>query len=90
MIDISGGYSVEGRNADGSAYSGRLSVAQSASDLRFDWQVGSAYSGTGLIEGRIVTIDWGSTTPVVYVVMPNGALHGTWADGTALERATPD
>ncbi len=37
-------------------------------------------------EGRVVTVDWGAETPVVYVVMPGGALHGTWDGGMALER----
>lgn len=52
------------------------------------WIVGKqSYAGTGLREGRVVTVNWGDTYPVVYVVMPGGKMFGTWADGKALERA---
>ncbi|MEC7256219.1 MAG: hypothetical protein VXW58_00230 [Pseudomonadota bacterium] len=85
--DISGQYRVEGRNADGSAYAGLVNVNQSGGGVGFAWVVGSqSYSGTGTREGRVVTVHWGDSTPVVYVVMPDGTLHGTWADGRALER----
>ena len=37
---------------------------------------------------QVLMINWGQSTPVVYVVMPGGELHGTWAGGTALEKLT--
>ena len=86
--DITGQYRVEGRNADGSAYSGLVNVNQVAGGgVGFAWAVaGQSYNGTGVREGRVVTVHWGDNTPVVYVIMPDGTLHGTWADGRALER----
>ena len=87
--DISGTYRVEGRNPDGSAYNGQLTVVESTGGaVAFAWIVAKqSYAGVGTREGRVVTVDWGADTPVVYVVMPGGALHGTWGDGKALERA---
>ncbi len=89
-MDISGNYTAEGRNPDGSAYSGQVRITQQGTRIAFAWQVGNdSYSGEGLIDGRVVAVDWGATTPVVYVVMPDGELHGTWDDGKALERLLP-
>ena len=87
--DISGTYRVEGRNPDGSAYSGQLTVVESTGgSVAFAWIVANqSYAGVGVRDGRVVTVDWGSDTPIVYVVMPGGELHGTWGGGTALERA---
>ena len=87
---IAGRYRAEGRNPDGSDYSGRVDIMQQGQAVDFTWVIGNdTYRGTGEIEDRVVTVDWGEATPVVYVIMPNGALHGTWADGTALERLSP-
>lgn len=59
--------------------------------MGFAWRIGNeTYSGEGLIDGRIVAVNWGAETPVVYVVMPDGDLHGTWDDGYALERLSPN
>ena len=35
------------------------------------------------------TVEWGSDYPVYYLILPSGELHGTWANGTALERLIP-
>lgn len=86
---LAGVYDCQGRNPNGSTYSGTVTVSQNGGELAFSWDVGSSYRGTGFQDGRVVTIDWGDANPVVYVVMPNGALHGTWANGLALERLTP-
>lgn len=89
--DLSGTYAAQGRNPDGSAYQGSVVLTHSANVVSMAWRVGnSSYIGTGVQEGRVVTVDWGQGAPVVYVVMPDGALHGTWADGFALERLTRD
>jgi hypothetical protein len=81
---------VDGRNPNGSAYQGTLRLDQKGHEIAAVWHVGSAdYAGTGVIEGRVVTINWGDPSPVFYVVMPNGSLHGTWADGAGLEKLVP-
>ncbi len=88
--DLSGLYAVDGRNPDGSAYSGALSLTHAGDTIAAHWTVGAdSYRGSGTLENRIVTVDWGSTYPVIYVVMPDGSLHGTWDNGRALEKASP-
>lgn len=89
--NLSGLYTVEGRNADGSAYSGTLQLTQNGMDVVGEWRIGAdSYRGAGPLEGRILTLHWQpGAAPVIYVVMPNGALYGTWAEGKALERALP-
>jgi len=90
IIGIDGDYRSNGRNADGSAYSGNVVVVQQGDAVEFTWTISTdTYRGAGLIEGRIVTVDWGAATPVIYVAMPNGELHGTWDNGAALEKLTP-
>lgn len=87
---IDGRYKAEGMNADGSSYTGTVDIAQQGDAIEITWNVqGQTFRGQGLLEGRVVTVDWGEATPVVYVVMPDGELHGTWDGGRALERLLP-
>ncbi len=86
LADISGSYFVYGRNADGSAYDGTANIVALGGDsYTVNWSVGSSYSGQGTLKGEVFTVEWGSAHPAVYVVMPDGELHGTWADGAGLE-----
>lgn len=88
---ISGHYTAHGRNPDGSAYSGTVRITEQDEVVGMAWQVGSQnYIGSGKRAGRVVTVEWGSDAPVIYVVMGNGELHGTWAGGRALELLTPN
>ena len=90
VLDITGAYRAEGRNPDGSTYTGRAAVAQQGSAVEINWSVaGQTYAGSGIRTGQVVVINWGQPDPVIYVVMNNGQLHGTWAAGTALERLLP-
>lgn len=89
-LDIAGTYSVEGRNPNGSTYRGDLTLTQIGPTVQAGWVVGNdTFNGAGTLEGRVLTVIWQATDPIVYVVMDDGALHGTWADGRALEKATP-
>ncbi|MFV2034396.1 MAG: hypothetical protein ACC631_04680 [Halocynthiibacter sp.] len=89
-VGVSGFYKVTGLNADGTFYQGTVNIVESADGtVQFAWSIRrESFSGTGVREGRIVTVDWGQTTPVIYVVMKNGELHGTWDGGLALELLT--
>lgn len=91
FTDIAGAYRVEGRNADGSAYSGQLVLSTRGETYLGDWTIADqAYRGVGQLDGRVLTLQWSEgAEPVVYVLMPDGELHGTWSDGRALERAAP-
>ncbi|WP_235916033.1 LIC10280 family protein [Thalassovita mangrovi] len=87
---IEGTYRAEGRNPDGSTYTGTVMVTDRDGAVQFNWRVGnSTYVGTGTRNGDVIWVDWGSQYPVVYVRMPSGELHGTWQNGTALERLIP-
>lgn len=86
---LSGAYAVQGRNPDGSTYTGDVQIAEQGGVFNVVWLVaGRSYSGTGQLDGRVLTVDWGAAAPVVYVAMPDGSLQGTWANGLALERLT--
>ena len=83
---LTGTYTAQGRNPDGSAYVGVVRIEDDGTSLRFKWNIGAtSYTGIGSRDGRVVTVDWSADTPVVYVIMEDGNLHGTWAGGTALE-----
>ncbi len=87
QIDINGVYDAQGRNPDGSAYSGQATVAEQSGAVEINWIVGNQhYKGTGVRDGQVVMVNFGVPAPVIYVVMSNGDLHGTWENGTALER----
>ena len=86
---IAGSYTAQGRNPNGSAYSGTVKIVEDAELVYFYWSVGNSYEGTGRRNGDVVTVDWGSDDPVYYVIVPSGELHGTWANGRALERLIP-
>lgn len=89
--DISGTYSVLGRNPDGAAYSGSIELTATGNRYTGAWSIaGQDFRGSGTLDGRILTLHWAEGgDPVVYVLMPDGELHGTWADGLALERLEP-
>ena len=90
VLDVSGTYRAEGRNPDGSTYTGTAVMAQQGSAVQINWTVANqTYAGSGIRDGQVVVINWGQAEPVVYVVMDNGELHGTWNRGTALERLLP-
>lgn len=87
---VSGTYRAEGRNPDGSAYHGAVSIRETGGNVYVSWSVaGRSYEGTGVRNGDVVWVDWGDRYPVIYVRMPSGELHGTWANGRALERLIP-
>lgn len=89
--DLFRDYTVEGRNADGSAYAGTLTLTDGGRDIYGNWTIGAdSFRGVGRLEGRVLTLQWeDNAPPVVYVLMHDGTLHGTWSDGYALERAEP-
>lgn len=90
QTQIAGSYRAEGRNPDGSSYGGSAVIGQQGNAVQINWMVGNqAYSGSGILDGQVLLINWGQADPVVYVVMPSGELHGTWQGGRALERLIP-
>ena len=89
--DISGTYFVYGRHGDGRTFEGTATITASDEDYAIEWLIGAAsYSGIGVLEGRVLTVEWGTEAPAIYLVMPDGELHGTFEDGLGLELLTPE
>ncbi len=86
-----GSYSVEGKNADGGAYKGTVEIERQGKNYHLSWEVGSSsYEGKGTLAGNLLTVDWGSSTPVVYALGPDGSLTGLWDAGEGEETLTPE
>ena len=82
-----GSYKVEGKNADGSAYQGTVEIERQGKGYHLSWEVGSSsYEGKGTLAGNLLTVDWGSSTPVVYALGTDGGLTGLWDAGRAKRR----
>jgi hypothetical protein len=86
-----GSYRVDGKNADGSAYKGNVEITREGKTYHLTWQVGSSsYEGDGKLNGNLLTVDWGSSTPVVYALGEDGSLTGLWDAGKGEETLTPE
>jgi len=86
-----GTYAVSGRNPNGGRYKGTVEIEKDGEEYHVSWKVGeSAYDGTGKLEGNLLTVEWGSATPVVYALADDGSLKGLWDAGLGEETLTPD
>jgi Caspase domain len=86
-----GVYRINGRNPNGTNYSGRVAIASSGGRSTFEWQVGTqTYRGAGARSGNILSIDWGSKQPIVYALAADGTLKGLWDGGKGEEVLTPE
>ncbi len=87
IASLAGSYAVQGRNPDGSAYSGSLSLTVLDGVANLTWAVGNRiYKGQGTFIGNVLVVNWGSSSPVLYTVDLQGNLAGTWDRGRASER----
>jgi hypothetical protein len=90
VLSIAREYSVLGRNPDGSQYRGIARISESGGTYTMKWEIGTqSFEGRGRREGDTLTIDWGSDSPVIYTIKPDGRLNGVWARGQASEELTP-
>jgi hypothetical protein len=86
-----GNYRVQGTNPDGSPYRGTLTLERSGPLYLVRWKIGKdTYEGQGTLNGNTLTVDWGQPDPVIYQVMNDGTLEGTWARGKAKESLIPE
>jgi hypothetical protein len=84
-------YRVTGRGANGRKYQGVVSISKKADGYALDWKIGKdEYQGEGTLEGNLLSVNWGSSTPVVYALAADGSLKGLWAAGAGEETLTPE
>ncbi len=86
-----GQYRVQGTNPNGTPYAGTVTIERVGALYKFQWQIGrDVFQGQGTLYGRVLTIDWGQADPVIYQVLLDGTLEGTWARGQGTERLLPE
>jgi hypothetical protein len=82
-----GVYNVVGKDR-GTSYAGTLSITPAGSNLRFRWTIsGKTFDGTGTRDGNLITVDWGSATPIVYALTDDGYMIAIYAGGRSIEAA---
>jgi hypothetical protein len=82
-----GRYNVVGKDR-GTSYSGLLTIARAGSNFLFTWTIGGkTFRGTGTRDGNLITVDWGSATPIVYALADDGDMIAIYAGGRSLEVA---
>lgn len=79
-----GNFEVAGKNADGSAYKGKLMLQKTGETFQAQWNVaGTTYNGVGFLSGDYLIIGFGfgqSFGTVEYLIM-GGKARGRWAMG---------
>jgi hypothetical protein len=86
-----GRYRVSGRNPSGTRYSGTVSIVPRSGRYDLEWRVGAtSYRGSGTLERNLLTVDWGSTQPIVYALSEDGMLKGLWSGGQGEDVLIPE
>ena len=79
---LEGGYTLTGNNANGKSYKGSLTIAQQGPTIwDLAWNPGLSTPGIGIsVDKSLFDAAYGGTGcgVVVYQVMPDGSLHGSW------------
>ena len=87
---LAGVYRASGTNPSGSDYTGIVALEEDGDDFKLTWWIGKdVFHGSGHFAGKMLVINWGDKTPVIYSFGDDGALDGEWADGSASETLTP-
>jgi hypothetical protein len=87
---LTGVYRANGTNPSGSEYTGIVALEQEDDDFKLTWWIGKdEFKGSGHYAGKMLVINWGDQTPVVYSFGDDGELDGEWADGSGSETLTP-
>jgi hypothetical protein len=77
-------YRASGTNPSGSDYTGIVALEEDGDDFKLTWWIGKdVFHGSGHFAGKMLVINWGDKTPVIYSFGDDGALDGEWADGSA-------
>ena len=68
-----------------------MEIERQGKAYHLSWEVGSSsYEGSGTLAGNLLTVEWGSSTPVVYALGSDGSLTGLWDAGKGEETLTPE
>lgn len=94
---VSGRYSVEGRNFDGSRYRGTAEIlVTSKNTCRIVWNTGSTSEGICMRNGSVFAASYGqggTAGLVIYEIRPDGRMEGLWTmadrDGVGTETLIP-
>jgi type 1 fimbria pilin len=94
---VTGRYKVEGRNFDGSRYSGVAEITvTSKNTCRIVWSVGSSSEGICMRNGTVFAASYGqggTVGLVIYQIQSDGRMEGLWTmadrDGVGTETLTP-
>ncbi|MGH6831414.1 MAG: caspase family protein [Methyloceanibacter sp.] len=91
-VPLQGGtYKAEGHNPNGTSYEGTVTITKHGKIYQLTWNVGStSYKGSGTLKDNLLTVNWGSSTPVVYALAEDGSLSGLWDAGRGEETLTPE
>jgi hypothetical protein len=86
-----GRYEVEGQNPGGQGiYRGIFVLERAGDGYSATWQIqGSTIPGTGTLADGVLVLDYGSPSPAVYALQPDGSLSGLWSSGAGSEVLTP-
>ncbi len=86
-----GVYRIAGRNPNGTAYSGTVSIVNDAGRFQVNWRTGARrYHGTGKLDSNLLIVNWGGEMPIVYALAADGSLRGLWEGGKGQETLTPE
>ena len=63
-----------------------VALTQDKDQFDFTWWIAKdVFRGSGHFAGKMLVVNWGDKTPVIYTFGDEGALDGEWADGSATE-----
>ncbi len=96
--DVSGRYTVEGRNFDGSRYRGKATISvTSKNTCRIEWNVGTVWKGICMRNGSSFAASYYAGQAVgliIYEIRPDGRMEGLWTiadqDGVGTESLIPE
>jgi hypothetical protein len=96
--EIAGKYAVEGKNLDGSSYTGTAEIKMTGpTKCTIDWEIADAtINGVCIRMGNTLSAGYileDAAGVVVYEIKSDGTLEGTWTvveeDGLGTEKLTP-
>ena len=91
--DLSGTYTVNGKNPGGAAYTGKLTVRAEGTAYRLTWDTGSNLTGLAVRSGNTLVASFGAGCGVAaYQKASGGVLNGNWIAegiGAGTEQASP-